>query len=138
MTPRPLLAFLAMPTLAAFPGCGGDRRAAVPPGGETTPHPASARGAAPADSLVLTTPDGATVWFTAARTGRDGAGRPCLERGLEIRRHGRRIPVPLLYTGRAPVLVDDSTLEAELWLGCRPIDRYSVSLVTGQPTRLRP
>src|SRR5437763_15731689 len=65
--------------------------------------------AAPGDSLVATAPGGVEVWFTLARkaTAPDGTG--CVDRTLEIRRGGHRIPVPLLYTGTAPHLVNDST-----------------------------
>jgi len=86
----------------------------------------------PADSLVLTTPLG-DVWLTDAREARDSAGATCVERVIEIRRDSA-FKVPLLYTGAAPVLVDDSTLRADLWLKCRPVARYTVDLRTGRPT----
>ena len=87
------------------------------------------------DSLVLTSPDGAQVWFTLARSATGAGGRACVERGLEIRRHGKRIPVPLLYTGAPPLLVNDSTLRAVLWTHCQPGDAYLVNLRSGQPVR---
>lgn len=89
------------------------------------------------DSLLLTTPAGVQVWFTDARTDADSMGAGCVERVLEIRREGRRIPVPLLYTGTIPRLVNDSTIEAPIWLHCRPGNVYQVSLTTGHPVRVR-
>ena len=73
------------------------------------------------------------MWFTLARpdTGRDG--RHCQERGLEIRRAGTRIAVPLLYTGEPPELLNDSTMRARLWTNCMPGDAYLVDLRTGRP-----
>jgi hypothetical protein len=90
-----------------------------------------------ADSLLLTTPAGVQVWFTDARTDADSTGAGCVERVLEIRRDGRRIPVPLLYTGTVPRLVNDSTIEAPIWLHCRPGNVYQVSLTSGHPVRVR-
>ena len=89
------------------------------------------------DSLVLTAPDGSEVWFTQARLGTDSAGRSCLERGLEIRRQGARTLVPLLMTGQAPELRNDSTFRARIWLNCRPGNTYDVDLRTGRPTRVQ-
>jgi hypothetical protein len=60
-----------------------------------------------------------------------------VERTLEIRQDARRIPVPLLYTGAPPRLIDDTTIEARLWLHCKPGDTYRVNLRTGRPTRWR-
>ena len=48
-----------------------------------------------------------------------------------------RIPVPLLYTGTAPHLVNDSTMRARLSDHCRPGDAYLVDLRTGRPVRER-
>ncbi len=90
-----------------------------------------------ADSLLLTTSAGVQVWFTDARTDADSTGTGCIERVLEIRRDGRRIPVPLLYTGSVPRLVNDSTIEAPIWLHCRPGNVYQVSLTSGHPVRVR-
>ncbi len=89
------------------------------------------------DSLLLLTPAGIQVWFTDARTDADTTGTTCVERVMEIRRDGRRIPVPLLYTGTLPRLVNDSTIEAPIWLHCRPGNVYRVSLTTGHPVRVR-
>jgi hypothetical protein len=87
------------------------------------------------DSLVATSGDGLEVWFTLMRVGRAADGASCVERGLEIRRGGTRIQVPLLYTGAAPVLLDQSTMRAELWNHCRPVGTYLVDLRSGRPVR---
>ena len=111
--------------------------------GESAPPPRPAASAEPAapprpiDSLLLSAPGGVEVWFTDSRTDADSAGTSCVERVLEIRRDGRRIPVPLLYTGSAPRLVNDSTIEAPIWLHCRAGNIYQVSLVSGHPVRVR-
>lgn len=89
-----------------------------------------------ADSLILTAADGSGVWLTAGRDGRKPDGTVCAERLIEIRRGTARVHVPLLYTGEAPRLVDDSTLEARLWLHCEPGDLYRVHLTTGQPVKV--
>lgn len=90
-----------------------------------------------ADSLVATGEDGLEVWFTLTRVGRALDGTACVERGLEIRRGGTRTQVPLLYTGVAPVLLDESTMRAELWNHCRPVGTYLVDLRSGRPVRER-
>ncbi|MEO8634871.1 MAG: hypothetical protein ABI587_06300 [Gemmatimonadales bacterium] len=89
------------------------------------------------DSLLLTTPAGVQVWFTDARTDADSMGTGCVERVMEIRRDGRRTPIPLLYTGTIPRLVNDSTIETPIWLHCRPGNVYQVNLTTGHPLRVR-
>ncbi|MFN8651055.1 MAG: hypothetical protein U0133_04030 [Gemmatimonadales bacterium] len=91
----------------------------------------------PADSLVLTTKQGTEVWFTDSRSARDSTGAPCTERVMQIRRDGQRIAVPLLYTGSTPRLVNDSTIEAPIWLNCRPGNVYQVDLKTGRPVRVK-
>ena len=126
MTPRCAVAALFAASTA---GCGGQE--------ETRPAesgPASAQPAAPADSLVATTPGGAEIWFTLAREGTGPDGTTCTDRTLEIRRGERRIPVPLLYTGSPPELVNDSTIRARLSRDCVPADSYLVNLGTGRPT----
>ena len=91
----------------------------------------------PADSLVATAPGGVEVWFTLARP--DSAdGRGCVDRAIEIRRGGTRVPVPLLYTGETPQILNDTTLRARLSNSCRPGDAYLVDLRTGRPVRERP
>jgi len=91
--------------------------------------------AAPKESLVTTTPAGVEIWFTLSRPARSTEGHSCVERGLEIRRDGRRLAVPLLYTGEAPILLNDSTMRAVLWTDCRPVTSYRVDLRTGRPVR---
>jgi hypothetical protein len=88
-----------------------------------------------ADSLVATGEDGLEVWFTLTRVGQASNGTSCLERGLEIRRGGTRTQVPLLYTGVAPLLLNDSTMRAELWNHCRAVATYVVDLRSGRPVR---
>jgi hypothetical protein len=95
----------------------------------------SAKDARPADSLVASSGTGVEIWFTLARNDQSTAGTPCVERTLEIRRGESRIKVPLLYTGAPPVLVNDSTLRAQLWNHCRPVGAYLVDLRSGQPVR---
>ena len=87
------------------------------------------------DSLVLSGPDGVEVWYTLLRQGRRPDGSGCTERGLEIRHKDRRTPVPLLYTGERPTLLNDSTMRAVLWTNCRGGDVYLVNLKTGRPVR---
>ena len=112
--------------LAAFMACGGrDERAGENP----------TRVVVPADSLVATSRSGTEVWFTLVREGTGADGSRCIERGIEIRRGATRLKVPLLYTGSAPVVLNDSTLRARLWTHCAPGDVYLVDLRTGHPVR---
>jgi hypothetical protein len=89
------------------------------------------------DSLTLTSATGTQVWFTLAREAMGADHQRCVERGLEIRDGRKRVKVPLLYTGAAPTLLDDSTMRAVLWTHCEPGDTYRVNLRTGQPVRER-
>lgn len=89
------------------------------------------------DSLVLTSTGGVEIWFTLARAATGADGRRCVERGLEIRRGGKRVQIPLLYTGSPPVLLNDSTMRAMLWTHCTPGNPYRVNLRTGHPVRER-
>jgi hypothetical protein len=97
----------------------------------------SARVSAPAESLVATSSSKTEIWFTLARNATGTDGSHCVERGIEIRRGATRLKVPLLYTGSAPVLLNDSTMRAVLWTHCSPGDAYLVSLKNGQPVRER-
>ena len=90
-----------------------------------------------ADSLVATAPGGVEVWFTLSREGKAANGTRCTDRTMEIRRGGTRVQVPLLYTGTAPELVNDSTIRARLSNQCVPGDAYLVDLRTGRPVRER-
>ena len=117
--------------VTAFSGCQGDHQVS------RDSAPSSVPSNKPADSLALTAGQGVEVWFTDARQAQDSAGNACEERVLEIRRDGRRIPVPLLYTGSIPRPINDSTIEAPIWLHCRPGNLYRVNLHTGYPTRVQ-
>jgi hypothetical protein len=97
----------------------------------------SVTAAQPADSLVASSGAGVEIWFTLARKDRSAEGTACVERALEIRRGDTRIRVPLLYTGTPPILLNDSTMRAQLWNHCRPVDAYLVDLHSGQPVRER-
>jgi hypothetical protein len=109
-------------------------------GGEEAGKPdaaAEAPASAPADSLVATAPDGAEIWFTLSRESKAADGTTCIDRTIEIRRGDSRIPVPLLYTGTTPELINDSTMRARLSNQCVPGDAYLVNLRTGRPVRER-
>ncbi len=111
-----------------------------PPGDDSRAYAADTAIAAapePSDSLVLSLAEGAGIWFTIAREATAADGRSCLERGLEIRDSAGARLVPLLYTGEAPLLVDDSTVEVHLFRDCKPDTPYRVNLRTGQPTPVR-
>lgn len=90
----------------------------------------------PAPELALVVDDSTSLWFTSGRRDSSSTGTSCIERLLEIRQGSRVTPVPLLYTGEAPVRVNDSTVQVHIWLGCMPTDPYRVNLRTGQPTRV--
>jgi hypothetical protein len=115
---------------ALVAGCG--EREKAPP-----VESASSQPAAPADSLVAKAPGGVEIWFTLAREAKGADGRTCVDRTLEIRRGGSRVPVPLLYTGSAPEIVNDTTMRARLSDHCAPGDAYLVDLRSGRPVRER-
>jgi len=114
--------------------CSGEKPATPPP-----PPTASASATYPTlpDSLALRAPGGMEVYFSGARIGTDSAGATCVERGLVLVHDTTRTLVPLLMTGAAPTLVNDSTMRARIWLHCRPGNTYDVNLRTGAPTRIR-
>jgi hypothetical protein len=116
--------------LAALLACGG-------PTGQKPAAANSVTNVARSDSLVLTKPAGVEIWFTLARAATGPDGLRCVERGLEIRQGGKRVQVPLLYTGTPPVLLNDSTIRANLWTHCTPGDAYLVNLNSGHPVRER-
>jgi len=89
------------------------------------------------DSLVATAPGGVEIWFTLSREGKAADGTRCIDRAIEIRRGGSRVPVPLLYTGTTPQVVNDTTMRARLSNQCVPGDAYLVDLRTGRPVRER-
>jgi hypothetical protein len=113
-------------------GCEGRQETRAPAAGSVSAEPA-----APAESLVATAPGGVEIWFTLAREGKGADGTTCTDRTLEIRREGKRVPVPLLYTGSAPQIVNDTTMRARLSDRCAPGDAYLVNLRTGRPVRER-
>jgi hypothetical protein len=120
-------------TLVQMLACGGpDEKPAAETAGAGPVAPA-----APRDSLVATAPGGVEIWFTLARDGKAADGTTCVDRTMEIRRDSTRIPIPLLYTGAAPELVNDSTIRAWLSTQCVPADAYLVNLRTGRPVRER-
>jgi len=124
--------FVAVVLTASSAGCGDE----PPPADAATP---SGRPAATfADSLVLTAPGGAEVWFTDGRAAQDSLGAACSERVLEIRTARDTVAVPLLYTGEAPTLENDSTLRARVWLDCQARALYHVNIRTGRPSRVEP
>lgn len=127
-----ILRVLRVAWVACLAGCGASE--APEPRAPADPPVAEA---SPPDSLVLVV-GGASVWHTLSREGTSSGGERCLERSLEIRREGRApVRVPLLYTREAPRALDDSTLEARVFLNCAPGDRYRIDMRTGQPTRIR-
>jgi len=126
-------AAVASVLVACLGACGAEPPAATPPAatGQSREYPTLP------DSLVLRAPGGVDVYFTGARVGTDSTGGTCLERGLVLVRDGSRTLVPLLMTGVPPMLVNDTTLRARIWLHCRPGNTYDVNLRTGVPTRIR-
>lgn len=114
----------------ALAGCGG--RPSDSPARDSV-----AQSPRPGDTLALVAPGGVEVWFTDSRSARDSTGRSCIERVMQIRRGGQTIAVPLLYTGSIPRVVNDSTIEAPIWLNCRPGNVYQVDLKTGRPVRVK-
>jgi len=129
---------LALLLLTGAVACGGgvEQRAAEPPPDVDT-APSNDRFPDLPDSLALVAPGGVRVLFSGARIDTDSLGRECVERGLVLEAEGTRKIVPLLMTGAVPRLVNDTTLEARIWLDCRPGNTYHVDLRTGTPTRVR-
>src|SRR5688572_19562647 len=117
--------------LAAAVACGNQADRSTHSGQDSVPV------STPAESLVATSSGGTEIWFTLARNATGPDGLRCVERGIEIRRGATRLKVPLLYTGSAPVLLNDSTMRAVLWTHCSPGDAYLVNLKSGQPVRER-
>ena len=115
--------------LGALAACGQDRAPA--------PQAEQAAPASPADSLALTLPSGIEIWFTASRQAISAEGSPCVERVMEIREGASRRLIPLLYTGAAPRRINDTTIEADIWLHCRPGNVYQVNVKSAQPVRVR-
>ena len=124
---RPVLPGLVVGTLAILAGC---KKA------ERDLHQKSAdEPVEPPESLASALRPGQEIWFTLSRNAQSPDGKPCVERGLEIRTTGKRIPIPLLYTREVPVLLNDSTLRAKLYTNCGAIASYRVDLRSGRPVR---
>lgn len=128
--------FLAVVLTAGSAGCEGEGGGKATPAAAPTPSGRST--ATWVDSLVLTTASGAEVWFTAGRVAHDSLGIACSERVLEIRTARDTVAVPLLYTGEAPTLENDSILRARVWLDCQAQTLYHVNIHTGRPSRVEP
>lgn len=126
-----------LPLLVGLVACatGGDNPPAIVVSTDSTP----ATDLFPdlPDSLALTTSDGTRVLFSGARVGTDSLGGSCIERGLVLEREGTRKIVPLLMTGMTPTVINDSTIQARIWLNCRPGNTYQVNLRTATPTRVK-
>ena len=118
--------FVAVALSAALAGCGDER----PPADAATPSGRTA--ATLVDSLVLTA-GGAEVWFTDGRAAQDSLGVACSERVLEIRTARDTVAVPLLYTGEAPTLENDSTLWATVWLEVVALALHRITRQQWQP-----
>lgn len=126
---------LFMSTLVTVLACGGSRPEAGAEAAESEDEGMVA--ARVSDSLILTTPAGYQVWYSGSRPARADNGQVCVERTMQIRRDSTRVNIPLLYTGATPFLVNDTTIEAAIWLNCRPGNVYRVNLRTGLPVRVR-
>jgi hypothetical protein len=126
---KALIVVALLPVAACTGAERGPRADSAPVSAVAAPEAGPAQ-----DSLVLRAPGGVEVWYTLSRSGQAADGSSCVDRTLEIRREGRRIPVPLLYTGSAPELVDDTTMRARLSNACVPGQSYLVNLRTGRPT----
>jgi hypothetical protein len=121
---------------AALAGCGGGgEREAIPADAPARPDRPTTTFV---DSLALTAPGGAEVWFTDGRVAQDSLGVACSERAMEIRTPRDTVPVPLLYTGEIPTLENDSTLRARVWLNCGAQALYLVNIQTGRPSLVEP
>ena len=136
MKPLALLGAMAVGAMALGAMALGALGCADRPAGGAPAQSKIGRPPAPADSLVTTLPGGYEIWFTLARIDSGATGR-CTDRAVEIRHGGRRVPVPLLYTGRAPEPVSDTTFRARLSDRCVPGDSYLVDVRTGRPVRER-
>ena len=112
-------------------GCGA--RGEPPP---NTLPPVDAGTVQLPDSLVLTLAGGNTIWLSTGRRGADSTGKECVERSVEVRRASYRFKVPLLYTIKAPVPLDDTSFRAELYRDCARMASYRVLLKDGMPYRL--
>jgi hypothetical protein len=86
------------------------------------------------DTLVLSAPGGTTIWLAEGRPAVSSTGENCIERTIEIRKDSSRLKVPLLYTVTMPVLIDDTTMRADLAEHCKATRPYRVNLKTARPS----
>ena len=121
-------------TVALITGCGGgnDGRPRTDAAPAANPPPTAA---VPVDTMVLTVGE-YHVWLGDGRVARDSAGASCFERSVSIQRDTMRTIVPLLYTTRPPIRLNDRSIEAELTKDCRVMAVYRVDLASGRPTKL--
>ena len=108
---------------------------------DATPRPAAesiaipvGADAVPADTHVLDLADGTEVWLTAGRMGKRASGEECRERGIALRKEGRHLIVPLLYTLESPAR-QGGKLVAVLASDCVSGAAYLIDPLTGQPSR---
>ena len=114
--------------MVSLAACGTSRD--VKPAGKVD----SAVSITPKDSLAVAGP-GVEIWFTLSRPATSPDGARCVDRAIELRRDGKRIRVPLLYTEETPSIVNDTTARAILYTACVAGDAYLVDLRSGRPTR---
>ncbi|MEO6068583.1 MAG: hypothetical protein ABIQ41_11470 [Gemmatimonadales bacterium] len=127
--PSVLLRAIAVTLIAALASCeAAPRRAA---GSIAIPV---VDAAVPADTHVLDLADGTEVWLTAGRMGKRASGEECRERGIALRKEGRHLIVPLLYTLDTPT-ERGGELIAVLASDCIPGAAYRIDPLTGQPSR---
>jgi hypothetical protein len=129
-TPR--LVTLALVLLLA--GCQRPATPA-PPSNATAGASAPAVDSFPPDTHILDLDDGTEVWLTVGRVGQGPNGTTCLERGVQLRRGPLKMPVPLLYTSKLPVVLNGKIV-ASLSTNCVSGDDYAIDPKTAQPTKL--
>lgn len=127
---RPPVVFLPLILLAA---CGRSGAPAAAPA--STASAATAVDSFPPDTHILDLSDGTEVWLTVGRVGQGPNGTTCLERGVQLRKGPLKMPVPLMYTSKLPVVVNGK-LVASLSTNCVSGDDYSIDPKTAQPTKL--
>ena len=127
---RPALTFLPLILLAAC-----ERPAAPAAAPTATASAAPTVDSFPPDTHILDLQDGTEVWLTTGRVGQGPNGTTCLERGVQLRKGPLKMPVPLMYTSKLPVVVGGK-LVASLSTNCVSGDDYSIDSKTAQPTKV--
>jgi hypothetical protein len=89
----------------------------------------------PPDTHILDLDDGTEVWLTVGRVGQGPNGTTCIERGVQLRKGPLKMPVPLLYTSKLPVVLNGKVV-ASLSTNCISGDDYAIDPKTAQPTKL--